>query len=144
MLLGDLIGKESYDHLLIRLSTALSHRSLTSQTEAFSQADQSELLALLEMLGPAITNDPQQILQSDIHRSAFPQIFWLAFLAPTGALEQGLRDQARQIWKIACSRLSAESIETLANIIRSNVLSLITDSEVATRYVTPLLHLYSH
>jgi hypothetical protein len=128
-----LIGKENHDHLLIRLSTALSHRALTSQEEPFSEEDQSALLALLGMLGPAISNDVQVILQSDIHRSAFPQLFWLAFLAPTNAIAQDLRDHARQLWKLACSRLSGDSMEILSGTIRSNMSSLITDPVAAMR-----------
>jgi hypothetical protein len=90
------------------------------------------------MLGPAIGNDAQHILQSDIHRSAFPQIFWLAFLAPTNVVPQSLREQARQVWKTVCSGLSGDSMALLGSTIRSSVLSLILDTETVMRCVTLL------
>lgn len=83
------------------------------------------------MLQPAIGKDPQHFLESDIHRSVFLQIFWLAFLVPD--IEQTLRTLARQIWTSTCKQLSSEDGQTLASAIRSSVLSAITDVDVTIR-----------
>lgn len=135
ILQGDLVGRDNHDHLLVHLSTALSHRALTSQEDPLSDEDQAALHALLGMLAPAIDNDAQHLLQSDIHRSAFPQIFWLAFVAQTTIVPQDLREQARQLWQATCCRLSNDSVELLSTTIRTSVLSSITDIETAIRCV---------
>jgi hypothetical protein len=128
---GDTIGRESYDHLLVSLSTSLSHRALASETHPSPVGDQAAILALLEMLQPAIGKDPQHFLESDIHRPVFLQIFWLAFLVPD--IEQTLRVLARQIWTSTCNQLSSEDRQTLALATRSSVLSAITDVDVTIR-----------
>ncbi|KAJ9125190.1 hypothetical protein QFC22_000144 [Naganishia vaughanmartiniae] len=124
---GNVIGRESFDHLLTLLTTSLSHRSLTS--DSLSMKDQSVLLSLLEMLGPAITKNPGHIMESDIHRDVFPQLFKLAFLFSTESIAEDLQQAALQIWRDSCSRLSAENLVLLNTTIRRHLLNLIIDVE---------------
>ncbi|KAJ9093121.1 hypothetical protein QFC19_008464 [Naganishia cerealis] len=125
----NVIGRDSYDHLLTLLTTSLTHRSLTS--DLLTMADQSVLLSLLEMLGPAIMKDPGHIIASDIHHDVLPQLFKLAFVFSPGSLAEDLQQKALQIWKDSCSRLSSENRTSLETTIRRHLLILITDVEAS-------------
>lgn len=83
------------------------------------------------MLQPAIVKDPLHLLESDIHRPIFLQIFWLAYLPLE--LEQTLRVLARQIWTTACKQLNINDRQTLASNVRFNVLKAMTDVDTIIR-----------
>lgn len=83
------------------------------------------------MLQPAVVKDSLHLLESDIHRPIFSQIFWLAYLPLE--LEQSLRVLARQIWTTACKQLSIDDRQTLASMVRFNVLKAMADVNIMVR-----------